>query len=87
MYDYLWYVENEVPINMEYLRSNLVAQEILQQEDEFNIRTLRQLLSDKFDTIKYASALEDIKEYLLERAPVRWSPETFKETLSQLYLQ
>ena len=87
LYDYLWYVEKEVPINMEYLRSNLVAQEIIQQEDEFTIKTLRQLLSDKFETIKYASALEDVKEYLLERAPVGWCPETFKDTLGWLYTQ
>lgn len=84
LYDYLWYTKKGVPINMDYLRSNLVSQGVIQQEDEFTLETLRQLLSDKFEVIKYESALEDIWEYVIEKPPAGWRPEMFRDTLCQL---
>ncbi len=85
LYDYLWYVGNGTPINMEYMRSNLVNQDIIGPDDDFDLDRLRQILNDRFDVIDYASALEDVWAYVTDGPmPNDWNPDLFKATLGSL---
>ena len=85
LFDYLWYLDNEVGINMEYMRSNLVNQEIIGPDDEFNLDVLKSILSDRFDAIDYRSAMEDVRGFVIgQRAPDDWNSDLFKATLGKL---
>ena len=70
---------------MEYMRSNLVHQEVIQPDDKFDLDTLRQILSDRFDAIDYRSAMQDVWEYVTdEKPPSNWNADLFKATLGRL---
>ncbi len=85
LFDYLWYLDNETEINMEYMRSNLVNQQIIQPDDEFNLDVLKGILRDRFDAIDYRSAMEDVRGFVIgQRAPEDWNPDLFKATLGSL---
>ena len=85
LFDYLWYLDNGTEINMEYMRSNLVNQQIIQPDDEFNLDVLKSILSDRFDAIDYRSAMEDVRGFVIgQRAPEDWNPDLFKATLGSL---
>ena len=85
LFDYLWYMDNEIGINMEYMRSNLVNQQIIRPDDEFNLDVLRSILRERFDAIDYRSAMDDVKGFVIgQRAPDNWNPDLFKATLGRL---
>ncbi len=85
LYDYLWYLDNGIGINMEYMRSNLVRQEIIGIDDEFNLDVLRGILADRFDKIDYGSAMADVWEYVVDEVPPEnWNADLFKATLDRL---
>ena len=85
LFDYLWYLDNGIEINMEYMRSNLVNQQIIQPDDEFNLDVLKDILRDRFDAIDYRSAMEDVRGFVIgQRAPEDWNPDLFKATLGSL---
>ncbi|MBP5394497.1 MAG: nucleotidyl transferase AbiEii/AbiGii toxin family protein [Candidatus Methanomethylophilaceae archaeon] len=85
LFDYLWYLDNEIGINMEYMRSNLVNQQIIRPDDEFNLDVLRSILRERFDAIDYRSAMDDVKGFVIgQRAPDNWNSDLFKATLGRL---
>lgn len=87
-YDYLWYVENEIPINMEYMRANLERAKVLSPDDEFNIDVLRDMLRKRFESADYASILSDVEKFIIgQKPPSHWGPETFIVTLPNLKVQ
>ncbi len=85
LYDYLWYLDNGIGINMEYMKSNLVRQEIIGIDDEFNLDVLRRILCDRFDKIDYGSAMADVWEFVVDEVPPEnWNADLFKATLDRL---
>lgn len=87
LYDYLFYVSKRVTINTDFLISVLKKSEIecLWGDKEAGIK---QLLKEKFSSIDYALASEDVRPFLKDASVIDiWSPEYFISTLDDLILK
>ena len=87
-YDYLWYVKEKVPVNMAYLKNNLEREGIIDKGVDFDLDVLKELLTARFKSIDYDSAIKDIKSYLLDNTSIPdWNSELFLNTLDKLTFQ
>jgi predicted nucleotidyltransferase component of viral defense system len=85
LYDFLWYIQNNTPLNMEYLKSNLVRQNAIGEDENLDISTLREMLRARFESIDYRSAMDDISRFVLDdRIKDDWAPKVFIEASEKL---
>ncbi|MBQ7979960.1 MAG: nucleotidyl transferase AbiEii/AbiGii toxin family protein [Candidatus Methanomethylophilaceae archaeon] len=86
LYDFEWYIGQNIPVNMRFLESNLVREGLI-KESEFNREVLLELLEDRFRVIDYNSALEDISLFVpSDKVPENWSPEHFIEVSKRIQI-
>lgn len=77
-YDFLWYIDRSVPVNMSYLRSNLERAGAIGQDDRFDLEVLKGMLRERFSSVDYASAMSDVGQFVIgRRPPSDWCPELF----------
>ena len=85
LYDYIFYLQKNAPVNIEHLRQCLIESDALNENDDFNVETLKQMLYDRFDSIDYESAKEDIRPFIKDKASLDlWSAEFFKQITALL---
>ena len=78
LYDYLFYVSNNYPINMKRLEMQLKFSEAIDADVSLDTALLKKLLIDKFKTIDYSSAKEDVIQFISDTRSIDvWSPELF----------
>ena len=78
LYDFLWYIDQGIPLNMRYLRSNLVRQGALGQDDAFDMDVLKKLLRNRFESIDYRSAIDDVSRFIQTESNLdEWGPNLF----------
>lgn len=80
LYDYVFYLSRNASVNMEHLRMRLIDSGAMKEEDPFDIDILKKMLYDRFDSIDYESAKEDVRGFIKDKASVDiWSAEFFKQ--------
>ncbi|MFA7672966.1 MAG: nucleotidyl transferase AbiEii/AbiGii toxin family protein [Clostridia bacterium] len=85
LYDYIFYLSRNVKVNMLHLKERLVGSEVLKDTDPFDIETLKKLLYDRFDSIDYQSAKNDVSDFIKDRNSLDiWCPEFFKQITAGL---
>ena len=63
---------------MRYLRSNLVRQGALGQDDAFDMDVLKKLLRNRFESIDYRSAIDDVSRFIQTESNLdEWGPNLF----------
>ena len=76
LFDFEWYIRNEIPINTTYLVNNLCREGLL-NEDSSKDEILK-VLEGRFESIDYDSAMSDIRVYVdVKDIPQDWSPDHF----------
>ena len=80
LYDYIFYLQKNAPVNMEHLRRRLIESDALSENDAFNVEILKQMLWDRFDSIDYEAAKEDVRPFIKDKSSLDiWSAEFFKQ--------
>ena len=70
---------------MEYLKSNLVRQNAIGEDENLDISTLREMLRARFESIDYRSAMDDISRFVLDdRIKDDWASKVFIEASEKL---
>jgi len=85
LYDYVFYIAGNVPVNRMHLKDRLVQSRHLEENDPFELEDLKAMLCSKFDSIDYSQAKEDVIPFL--RSPGEtdlWSAEFFKQITNSL---
>lgn len=78
LYDYIFFLSKNVNVNLDLLKSKLVASNVLQENDDFVIEKAKTLLKRKFAEIDYDSAKEDVKPFIKDSTALNtWSKEFF----------
>lgn len=64
LYDYVFYLANQAKINLPHLRARLEDTGVLRESDIFTINTLKTMLTERFDTIDYEQAKQDVLPFI-----------------------
>lgn len=64
LYDYVFFIANNCIVNIELLRNKLIDSKYINENTEFNINTLKELLIKKFKEINYEEAKEDVIPFI-----------------------
>ena len=87
-YDLIWYIENKVPLNLNYLQSwmwqsgNLAKTEVL---DEKKVRTL---IKNRIENIDWESAKNDVKPFIFHSKKLEiWSETFFTKIVDHLMFE
>lgn len=85
LYDYIFYLSRNAAVNMKHLRARLVESKFLTEDAAFDINILKDILVARFDSIDYASAREDVRNFISDKASLDiWCPDFFKQITSNL---
>lgn len=64
LYDYVFFLANNIHVNLTLLKNKLIDSEYIKKEDTFNITILKELLIKKFNEIDYKEAKEDVMPFI-----------------------
>ena len=85
LYDYIFYLQKNAPVNMEHLRQRLIESDVFGENDEFDVDILKRMLCDRFDSIDYESAKEDVRPFIQDKASLNiWSADFFKQITASI---
>lgn len=78
LYDYVFFLADETKVNIELIRNKLLESNFIDENDEFNIDILKEMLINKFNEIDYQDAKEDVKPFIKDVNCLNiWSKEFF----------
>jgi hypothetical protein len=84
-YDLIWYIQNQIPVNLRYLEACMRQTGSLKVEGHLTKQDLIELLQDKIQKIDWESAKADVRPFIVE--PERldiWSAAFFSELIQSL---
>ena len=85
LYDYIFYLSKNIGVNLVLLKEKLIASEVLEKHEEFNIEKLKFLLNKKFSKINYKDAKEDVVAFIEDIDSLElWTEDFFKEITNNL---
>ncbi len=85
LYDFIFYMTENTPVNISHLQARLIQSGHLTPEDAFDLNVLKDLLRERFDSIDYASAKEDVAPFIRNEATITlWSADFFKSVVEGL---
>ena len=85
LYDYIFFLANNVSVNMELVRNKLIDSNYIDVDSNFDIDVLRKLLVSKFEEIDYKNAKEDVLPFIRNIDGLdMWSREFFINITSML---
>ena len=64
LYDYIFFLANNININIELIKNKLIDSNYIKPNSNFNIDTLKELLIKKFNEIDYTEAKEDVLPFI-----------------------
>ncbi|MBQ3475559.1 MAG: nucleotidyl transferase AbiEii/AbiGii toxin family protein [Bacilli bacterium] len=64
LYDYVFFLANNTKVNLDLVKNKLIDSNYINSNDEFNLKTLKELLKKKFDEIDYIEAKEDVIPFI-----------------------
>lgn len=82
-FDYIFLVNKKVKVNMNYLKNILISENRIGVNDDFNIKILKDMLIEKFNTLNYASAINDVSSFV-DTDLTLWSKEFFIDLTEKL---
>lgn len=87
-YDYLFYTAKGTPINLIYLENKLRNTGVFLQEAPLTLETVKQMLAERFASVDYESAKEDVQRFIHDKQSLElWKKELFLSTLDELKKQ
>ena len=85
LYDYVFFLANDVKVNLELLKNKLIDSKYIDENDVFNLDVLKKLLIEKFKTIDYKDAKNDVLPFIKNiNALETWSNDFFVDITSYL---
>lgn len=85
LYDYVFYISKNIPVNLKHLRERFLDTSFLSEADPFNLDILKEILKQHFDTIDYNKAKEDVLPFIKDPSQLDiWSAEFFKQITDNL---
>lgn len=78
LYDYVFFLANNISVNMLLIKNKLIASNYINKDDNFNIDMLKKLLIEKFSEIDYKDAKEDVMPFIKDTSSLEiWNKDFF----------
>lgn len=85
LYDYVFYLTLNTPVNLKHLEARLRQSGFLETEALLDISQLKELLHARFATIDYAQAKQDVLPFIKESGKLTvWSQDFFDQITESL---
>ena len=81
-YDLVWYVGRRIPVNLAHLEARMRQSGAWSRETSLDAPALRDCLTERFASIRFDQAKEDIEPFLKDPREVSlWSPGFFRDLI------
>lgn len=85
LWDFLWFLERNIPVNVIYLKEKMVQTGDFQKNKQLNEQIIKNLLEDKFNEINFEHSKADIKPFISDiKVLESWNAEYFNTFLEKL---
>lgn len=85
LYDYVFFLTRNTPVNINHLRSRLRQSSYLNPGEGFTLTDLKQHLNKRFEAIDYNQAKDDVIPFIRNHDSIQvWSADFFKQITGQL---
>ena len=85
LYDYVFFLANNINVNLELVKNKLIESKYISENDDFNLDILKSLLINKFKEINYKEAKEDIIPFIKDIKNLElWNSDFFIKITEQL---
>ena len=86
LYDYIFYLSRGTKINLAHLKARLVQSEAWKNEDNFTVEDAKRLLCERFDTIDYEQAKNDVRPFIKDASALGiWNADFFKQITQEMF--
>lgn len=86
LYDYVFYISRGASLNTEHLKARLVQSGAWNAMDDLTINDIKKLLYQRFDTIDYKQAKDDVSRFVKDTRPLDlWSSDFFRQITEELH--
>lgn len=80
LYDYVFFLSKGAHLNTEHLKARLIQSGVWDEGKAFSVEDAKHLLCERFETIDYQQAKEDVVPFLKNTATLdMWSADFFKQ--------
>ena len=84
-YDYVFFLSIGAKVNLAHLKARLVQSEFLKDEEKLTVEGLRSLLNERFASMDFEQAKQDVFPFVREKAKLDlWSETFFSEITKNL---
>ncbi len=88
LYDYIFYLATNTPVNLIHLHSRLKQTNSISNEQRLTLDALIDILSDRFDKIDFTEAKKDVLPFIKDVENLNlWSAEFFKSITKNLIVE
>ncbi len=78
LYDYVFFLANNIRVNMILIKNKLIASNYINKDDNFDIDILKKLLIKKFSEIDYKDAKDDVMSFIKDTSSLEiWNKDFF----------
>ena len=85
LYDYIFHLSQNAKVNLKHLKARMVQTGHFDIDEELTIEKLKDLLIEKFNTIDYSSAKEDVLPFIKDKTKLDiWNKEFFIDITKNL---
>lgn len=85
LYDFIFYLSHGATVNLTHLKARLVESDVWNAEEELAVNDVKKILAERFDTIDYEQAKDDVRPFIKDTASLElWSADFFKQITEEL---
>lgn len=85
LYDYIFYLSNEIGVNLNLIREKLIDSKFIDKDEKFDLNILKEMLNKKFENLDYNSAKDDVISFIEDNKSLElWNAEFFIEITKKL---
>lgn len=84
-YDFVWYISQNIPVNLIHLKTRLIQSGDWLTEQTLNHTDLQELLYQKLETLDLEEAKKDVLPFLMDKASIAiWSYDFFHRLIASI---
>lgn len=85
LYDYVFYLSRNIPLNKKHLVARLIQSGHLQESQDYSLEDIREMLKWRFEQIDYEQAKDDVRPFLRDDSKLNlWSAAFFTQITASL---
>jgi len=80
LYDYVFYLSRNAPVNLPYLRQRLIDSGTIDEDAPCTLEDVKRMLSDRFNGIDFSQAKQDVEPFIHNASALEiWNADFFKQ--------